>query len=751
MDTIPLRIMLIDDNPDIHQDVIKVLTMSNRNTSSFNNTEAILFGEEELKPARCYLPEFIFDTASQGQEGVHKIKLATEQGKPYALAFVDIRMPPGWDGIETIQHIWKIDPNIQIIICTAYSDYNWEKTIDKLGISDNFLILKKPFDNMAVRQLACALTRKWELAEFSRKNIEYLNNMIQEKTRDLQYSVSLLRATLESSTEGVLVVDLKGKIIDYNTRFTKLFDIPKSVIDYGDEKIVQEFIMERIKRPQEYSERIDEMHQLIEESNQQTIYLKNGKIIDCVSQPHCMETNTIGRVFSFRDVSERAFMEKKLEYQATHDTLTNLPNRLLLYDRINQCIANSTRNNLSFTILFFDLDRFKLVNDSLGHEYGDQLICMIAKRLKSMVRYSDTVARLGGDEFVILLPALSDKKDILQLVKKIITSLQKPFLIAGYEVFINTSIGVSIFPKNGKKVSQLLKHADMAMYQAKERGSNQFQFYNEELNKGRKSKLALDIGLRQALENKQFFLVYQPQLNISNQDFLSLEALIRWQHPEKGLILPLEFIPEAEESGLIVPIGYWVIHETCRQIKAWHQQGLPWITVAVNVTAQQLKQPNFDQQIQGIIEEFDIPLDCLEIEITENVVVNNKEVTRMLNKLGKMGFKIILDDFGIGNSSLNYLTKIKIDRLKIDHSFVKNISICRSDEVIIEAVIAMAKNLDLRVLAEGVEAQNQIDFLKTKSCDEVQGYFYSKPLNPESVVDFVQEKLKLGKVKRWGK
>lgn len=748
MGKIELRILIIDDNPNIHQDVIKVLTVTHKNSDAFNELDEAIFGKKASDAGEDYLPEFIFETASQGQEGVAKIKQATKKGRPYALAFVDIRMPPGWDGIETIKHIWEIDPNIQVIICTAFSDYNWKETIDKLGMSDNFLILKKPFDNIAVRQLACALTQKWLLAKDSKMHTESLNRTVKEQTKSLEHTLSVLCATLKSTTAGVLVVDLQGKAIDYNQHFVNLFDIPKSLLEYNDEKLLHEFILNKVEDSDAYLKQLNIMHKEVDNSNKQTICLNNGKIYECSSEPHRLNELTVGQVFSFRDITERVSMNQKLEHQASHDGLTNLPNRLLLHDRIEQSIASAARNNTFFSILFIDLDRFKLVNDSLGHEFGDQLLCMVAARLSSLVRKEDTIARIGGDEFVMFLPGMAKNTGILTLAHKIITSFQQPFNIDRQDITITSSIGISLYPSNGKTVSKLLKNAELAMYRAKEQGGNQFRFYTGALNQQSNKKLTLEIDLRIAIEKNQFFLVYQPQLDITNQRFLAVEALIRWQHPDNGLILPLAFIPVAEESGLIIPIGEWVIRESCRQINAWRDAGLPYISIAVNVAAKQLKQDDFDKIIAKILKEYKIPAEYIGIEITENVIISHVDVINMINKLRKLGLKIILDDFGTGNSSLNYLTQINIDRLKIDRSFIKNISKSRTDEVIIEAVIAMAKNLQFKVLAEGVDTQTQVDFLKSKSCDEVQGFFYSKPLLPDAIIEELKQlNFKIGEAK----
>ncbi|KTC84856.1 EAL domain-containing protein [Legionella brunensis] len=743
MSDIELRIMIIDDNPAIHEDFIKVLTTT-QESRAFSILDKELFGEQKhFEKDENLLPEFKIDTAEQGREGVEKIKMASEAGKPYALAFVDVRMPPGWDGLETIKRMWKIDRDIQVVICTAYSDYSWEETVLKLGMRDNLLVLKKPFDKVAVRQLACALTRKWLLAKEAKKHTESLQRIVDERTESLQQSLSLLRATIESSTDGILVVDLKGKIIDCNKQFIKTWNIPKTVLEPKSEQLLLEYMIGKLRKPEEFLELINKLYHNIDDTSLQVVKFKEEKIIECYSQPHRINKVTVGRVWSFRDITERAFLEEELEHQATHDSLTNLPNRVLLNDRIQHAIAMASQLNNHFAILFFDLDRFKLINDSLGHEFGDEVLCEVAKRLSSLLRAQDTLARLGGDEFVMILLEL-EGENAVTITQKILSSFNHPLYIAGHEFILTTSIGISLYPTDGTDINSLLKNADLAMYQAKEQGGNQFKFYTPQLNQLSNKQLEQESELRRALLNHEFFLVYQPQFDAKNHELLGLEALARWQHPQKGVVLPLEFIPVAEESGLIVPLGEWVIREVCSQMDVWRKKGLPEVRVAVNVAMQQLKQVNFAETVKNILEEYQINPALFEIEITENVIITNIDVQRMIHELKKVGVKIVLDDFGTGSSSLNYLKQIHIDRLKIDQSFVRNISKSRSDEVIIEAIIAMAQNLNFKVSAEGVENQNQIKFLRNQNCDEVQGFFLSKPLSSDSI-DSILEDIKTGK------
>ncbi len=745
MEDVDLHIMIIDDNPAIHQDFIKVLTSTN-NIDEFSDFDKQLFDEGEFElneshnPQMDYsLPKFIIDTANQGREGVEKIKKALEHDVHYALSFVDVKMPPGWDGIETIKHIWEVDPDIQIVICTAYSDYTWEETVKQLGMGDNYLILKKPFDIIAVKQLACALTKKWILHKDSRHHTKILQQTVEERTESLQQSLSLLRSTIESSTDGILVVDLNRIIMDCNSKFLSMWHIPESMFKTKDVGLLMDYMLNQLNHSKHLFRRINYLDKNIDEVSKDTVTFKDGTILECYSQPHRLNGITVGRVWSFRDITERAKLESRLEHQATHDSLTGLPNRALLIDRIQHNIEKALKQNQQFAILYFDLDRFKLINDSLSHEAGDKLLRLVAKRWSALIRNEDTLARIGGDEFVMIFNGFKSVENIIFIANKILDSLNQPFQIENRDINISTTMGISLFPKDGKTVNELLKSADLAMYQAKERGGNQFYFYAKYLNERTKKSFTMEAELRMALKNKEFFLLYQPQYNMNTENMLCAEALIRWNHPTRGLLVPMDFIPIAEDSGLIVPIGEWVLREVCRQIKVWRKKGLPLIRVAVNIATNQLRQTNFVHTVQEILSEFELDPQYLEFEITENVVITHWDIIQMINDLKKIGIKIALDDFGTGNSSINYLKHIQIDCLKIDQSFVQNISTSRSDEVIIEAIIAMARSFNFKVLAEGVETQKQMDFLKQRNCDEVQGFLYSQPLTAKDLEKHIKK------------
>ncbi|GEM_PF-498939 len=729
------RIIIIDDNPQIHKDFIKILvTKQSTAIPKALQLEKELFGDqaESTSTPDIALPFFQIDTATQGQEGVTLIKKAFDEGHPYALAFVDVRMPPGWDGIETIKHIWAIDPNIQVVICTAYSDYTWEQTIAALGKSDNLLILKKPFDNVAVRQLAFSLTKKWQLLQESKERTQVLEGLISARTASLQRSLSLTRATIESSSDGILVVDNQDGVVDYNQKFVEIWGISESVLALKSKQALFEYIVNQIEEPTDFLNKIKALDTEPGMVHVSTYPLKNGQVIECYSQPHKLNNQDVGRVWSFHNITKRVTLEKKLEYQATHDALTGLPNRLLLADRISQAIASANRNKMEVGVLFFDVDRFKLINDSLSHEAGDELLKALANKVQAALRSVDTLARLGGDEFIVVAPDVQPQS-LITLSNRILTMVREPLQVAGNELNITVSIGVSVYPKDGKTIDELLRCADLAMYRAKEAGRNQTQFYTKELNQENLHRLEKETELHNAVVKHEFFVLYQPQFDLISKKITAVEALVRWQHPTKGLILPMDFIPLAEETGMIVPLGDWVMKTACAQNKKWQDEGLPPMKIAVNVATKQFKQLDFIEKVRRILDETGLKPEYLEVEVTENVIIGNATVLSVIGKLRELGVTVSLDDFGTGTSSLSHLREVAINALKIDETFIRNIGLKHSDEILIQAIVGMAKGLELDVVAEGVTTPKQIDFLKTLQCEHGQGFYFSKAVSSEEI------------------
>lgn len=742
------RILIIDDNKEIHADFIKVLKLNDGSSNLsqkeiMENLDKELFNEEPNSFQAISLPVFQIDTASQGQEGVELIKKGINEGLPYALAFIDMRMPPGLNGIETIKEIWKLDRDIQTVICTAYSDYSWEETVNELGVNDNLLILKKPFDTIAVRQIAYALTKKWKLMLETKDYSKLLENKIQERTISLEKSISLTRATLDSVNDGILVVDDSDTIIDYNNKFVELWEMTHYELDRKSKQIILEIILNKTLYYEEFSNEFRKSIDLSQNIVANKIRLLNGNIYEVNSQPYALHGKIKGRVWSFTDMTKRTKLEEQLEYQAMHDPLTDLPNRILLYDRIKQMITKSQRNLFdkkkltstdssknSFAIIYLDLDRFKLINDSLGHLAGDEVLKVFSSRIQAKIRGEDTLARVGGDEFILLLQH-QDENEVEFMARKLMNVIKEPMVISDRELVLSSSMGIALYPQDGKTPDELIGNADLAMYRAKEFGSAHIYFFTPELNQGKLVKLEEEIELRQAIEHNDFIIHYQPQYKIHSDMPYAAEALVRWNHPQRGLLLPIDFISLAEKTGLIVPLGELVLRQACKQNKEWQNKGLSPIRICVNIATKQLRQEKFIETIKNILNETNLDPKYLEIELTENVIINNIDIIKTISEIKNLGIHVSIDDFGTGTTSISHLKKLELDSLKIDKSFIDNINKNRSDEIIIKAIIAMAKSMNFDVLGEGVETKEQLDFLEKLKCENIQGYYYSKPIAAE--------------------
>lgn len=442
----------------------------------------------------------------------------------------------------------------------------------------------------------------------------------------------------------------------------------------------------------------------------------------------------------FTDISERKRSEERIRHLAEHDSLTGLPNRSLLQDRLRQAMARAEREHARLALLFVDLDRFKLVNDSLGHAVGDALLQEVAHRLQSTVRASDTVSRQGGDEFLILLADIEQNEDAGRVAQKMLEVLSEPCHLASHELRITPSIGISLYPDDSVDLETLIKSADIAMYQAKESGRHTYQFYTGDMNQRAAERLSVEIGLRRALEKGEMLLHYQPQIDLASGRIVGLEALLRWRHPEQGLIPPGQFIPIAEDSGLIVPIGEGVLHEACRQSLAWRAAGLPAVPIAVNLSAAQFRKPGLESLLRDILAATGLPPALLELELTERIVMNQEEETvAILGRLHALGVRLSIDDFGTGYSSLSYLKRFPIQKLKVDQSFVRDVANDSNDAAIVRGIVSLAHSLGLGVIAEGVETREQRDFLRELGCEQAQGYYFSRPLPPDEIETLLRQ------------
>ena len=600
------RVLVIDDDPAVHDDFLKILDPE-------RNAEAALLGAGRAPPGGGSAPAtrqcFEVDTALQGQQGVQLVQRALAAGHPYALAFVDMRMPPGWDGLETIQRLWALDPHVQVVICAAHSEYDWTEVVTRLDHSDKLLVVNKPFEPIEVLQCANALTRKWQNEQTLRRHVESLERVVEVRTRGLEVA------------------------------------------------------------------------------------------------------------------------NRQLRHLATHDALTGLPNRILLEDRLSQAIAHATRDGHAFAVAVFDLDRFKVVNDSFGHGAGDALLKEVASRLQGVARTIDTVVRLGGDEFVMIIDHLTQPADARTVAQRAAAALHQPLRIGDRDIHASASVGIALFPQDGTSVETLLAHADAAMYSVKQHGRNDVQFFTPGMDAITQDRGKLESDLRQALSRQQFVLHYQPKVDAQTGLLRGAEALIRWMHPERGMVPPATFIPMAEECGLIESIGNWVINEACRQARAWQDEGLAPTRVAVNLSAFQFRNGTLLETIRCALRDFRLDPGFLEVEIAESALMSDpEESVSILRKLSEMGVLVSVDDFGTGYSSMSYLQRFPIDKLKIDRTFISDLTSSNDDASIVSAIVSLGHTLKLKVIAEGVETPEQLEFLQRLGCDQYQGYHYSKPM-----------------------
>jgi diguanylate cyclase (GGDEF)-like protein len=438
-----------------------------------------------------------------------------------------------------------------------------------------------------------------------------------------------------------------------------------------------------------------------------------------------------------KEVIERKHAEGRLTYLALHDELTNLPNRTLLVDRLDQALARVRWRKKLIAVLSFDLDHFNQINDTMGHSVGNQVLKAVSERFQTCVRPGDTIARLGGDEFVMVLADVARAEDVSSIAQKIATAMSRPFTIENRELFITTSIGISLSPSDGNDGQTLLRAADMAMIRAKEQGRNNYQYYHPALNSYAHERFSLETGLRQALARDEFLLHYQPQVDLASGQITGVEALLRWQHPDRGLVSPAKFIPLAEETGLIIPIGEWVLRTACAQGRKWLDSGYEDFRITVNLSGRQFQQNDLTKMIKAILKESGLDHRCLELELTESVMQNSETTVAVLRELNDMGIDISIDDFGTGYSSLSYLKRFPIRTLKIDQSFVRNITDNSDDPTIIRTIVNLAHSLHLKAIAEGVETREQLEFLRSVQCDGMQGYLMSPPLPAEELTQLL--------------
>ena len=739
------RILVIDDNRAIHIDFAKSLGRT-RPSNALALLAADLFEEA---PVSVAAPAISFDLsfADQGEEGAALAAAAIADGAPFAVAFVDMRMPPGWDGVATIKKLWELDPELQCVICTAYSDHSWEEILAELGVNDRLLLLRKPFDSAEVCQLAAALTEKWQLARRAHLKLEQLRGMVEEQTRQLAESESRYALAAAGSNDGLWDWDFATDEVFYSKRWSALLGLPANEpllapIDHWSNRIHPEDLpgcrvaIDSLKTGS--AEQISIEHRVLHADGQYRWMLCRGAM--------CRTDDGMPRraAGSQTDITQRRMAEAQLRHDATHDALTGLANRALLVDRLTRCLAWKQRHpSFRYAVLFIDLDRFKIINDSLGHLVGDALLVALARRLSICVRTTDTVAisdgnvaRLGGDEFVVLLEGLANDADAMRVAERLLAAVAEPIEAGGHTLHASLSIGVALGLPSYGAAEDILRDADTALYRAKDAGRGRFAVFSDELHVAAMDRWQIESDLRVAIGRRQLALLYQPIVSLANGAVLHCEALIRWHHPTRGLITPDRFIPLAEDTGLIIEIGQWVIEEACRQVKAWEARGIS-TAIAVNVASRQFEQPSFIDDLRKTLAAADVAPASICLEITESATMDPRAVDTC-SRLAELGFHLHLDDFGTGYSSLSYLTRMPIHALKIDRSFVSRIVDDPMSATIVQTVLTLAAALGMTSIAEGVETAAQADLVRAMKCDAGQGYLWSRPVDPERAFEIMR-------------
>ena len=649
-------------------------------------------------------------------EALEQLKPERQQTEPMgprmAAILVDLLLPDS-RGLETVDQLLRAAPQIPILVLCTARDEDVAKLAVQHGAQD--YLLKTRVDSYLLHKALGSMIERSAIAEA----------LFEERER--------AQVTLKSIGDAVVSIDARGHV-------TYLNIVAETMTGWSRDEAAGHSVEEVLRIVDVTTREIVPNPMALAIRENKTVDLKANCVLirrdgvetgieESAAPIHDRQGQVTGAVMVFHDVSMARALSLKMYHLAQHDGLTDLPNRMLLDDRLAQAITLCHRNQQKLAVLFLDLDRFKHINDTLGHDFGDRVLRNAAQRLLQCVRSSDTVSRQGGDEFVIVLSEIAHSQDAEGCAAKILSALSVPVRIDEHDLYITASIGIATYPDDGNDAETLLKHADLAMYHAKANGFNTFQFFEPGMNARAAERQLLENGLRHAIEREQFVLHYQSKINLATGAIVGVEALVRWCHPERGLILPGQFLAIAEESGLIVPIGRWVMTECCNRARAWRDAGLPPIRMAINISAVELRTKGFVSGVRAMLTQAKLEPSDLELELTETFLLQNADSTAaVLEALKDVGVRLALDDFGTGYASLSHLRRFPIDTLKIDRSFVRDIAMDSDDASIVRAVIGMGKSLDMQVVAEGVETSEQFDFLRQQGCPEGQGYYFSEPI-----------------------
>jgi len=661
------------------------------------------------------------EIASSGKEAIRFLN-----DDSFDIMLLDLKMPD-MSGYAVLDYVRENTIEVKTVVVSGESNFDAVTTALRRGAHD---FIKKPY--VADELLSTIENTAQSLM------LEKTNTIIQRKLGDSEY---LHRFIVENSPDVVFMLDIDGNFTFLNDTVSTLLGYKKSqligkhystIVARESREQARYVFMER--RSGDRKSRHVELKLRCKDTAEYRYFDTSSMSVDLADgNSSDMEGRVKGTYGVARDITERKQAAELINFQAYHDLLTRLPNRTLLEDRLALAITQASRNKQKLAVMFLDLDRFKWVNDTLGHAVGDRLLQSVSHRLGKCLRKGDTLARFGGDEFALVLPQIQSQEDATIIAEKIINELKEPFEVDNHELYVTSSIGIGVYPEAGETMDALIQSADTAMYYIKERGKNGYQFFDDEMSSITDSRLVLERELRKALNENQLVVCYQPQVKAQSGKVVGFEALVRWEHPEKGLIFPGDFIPVAEETGLIIQLGNYVMETACADLRCWRKQGLEDTRVSINFSALQLDQDDFIDNIVDILNRYDIPGHCFELEITENVIMRDMvHVTQKLRRLSRLGITIAIDDFGTGYSSLSYLQQFPINTLKIDKSFINSINVSEGGTSIVDAIVAMAKGLRLNLIAEGVENLGQLDYLKGLGCHEIQGFLFGKAENAEA-------------------
>lgn len=684
-----IKVLLVEDNPGDVRLLAEMFERQNSHTIVLTHVESLGQAEERL------------------------------QSEGFDLVFLDLGLPDA-QGVEAVRRICAAAPRLPLVVLTGLNDEQLAEQVLKEGAQEH--LIKGPLNPLTLmRTVRYAIERK----EMQSALLLEEEALFAEKER--------AQVTLNSIGDGVICTDIAGNVTFLNLVAERMtgWSLKEAEGRRMPEvfQILEATTREIIANPMEKAVAQDRTVHLPSNCSLMQRHGAEIPIEDIVAPIHDRKGSVIGAVIVFRDISAARAMALQMTHSFQHDFLTGLPNRVLLNDRVSQAINMTPRHMKKIGILFLDLDGFKHINDSLGHPIGDKLLQSIGQRLVNCVRVSDTVSRQGGDEFVVLLSEMEQSQDAAITARRMLQAVSEPHSIGPHDLHVTASIGVSVFPNDGQDVDTLVKNADAAMYQAKENGPQTYQFFTPAMNVRAVERQSIEGSLRRALERKEFTLHYQPKINLKTRQITGAEALIRWTHPTRGPVSPAEFISVAEDSGLILSIGKWVLRNACTQARAWLDAGLTLPGIAVNISAMEFRDEHFLENIFAVLNEAGLPPSVLEVELTESVLMKRVTLTQsVLVALRAGGVQVSVDDFGTGYSSLSYLRKFPIDALKIDQSFIHQLGAAPDDTAIVTAIISMGRSMNLRVVAEGVETQEELAFLRANECDEAQGYFFSRPV-----------------------